>query len=103
MPKYRELTVVGEEIRESDWDDVEKDIDEIKGTGMRVVKIINYKEGSTKYVASVEDGFQIPRIRPALESIGWKLLSPYYSNGKIIGFKVAKDREARDVSAWGGV
>ncbi len=103
MSKYKSLTVVGEMIEDSDWDDVEKEIDEIKGAGMKVVKILNYKEGSTKYIASVRNGFQITEIRPVLESMGWKLLSPYYSHGKIIGFKVAKDREAKDVSAWGGV
>lgn len=103
MSKYKSLTVVGEEVEDSDWDDVEKEIDEIKNAGMKVVKILNYKEGSTKYIASVRDGFQITEIRPTLESMGWKLLSPYYSHGKIIGFKVAKDREAKDVSAWGGV
>lgn len=103
MSKYKSLTVVGEEIEDSEWEDVEKEIDEIKDAGMKVVKILNYKEGSTKYIASVMDGFQITAVRPELESLGWKLLSPYYSHGKIIGFKVAKDREAKDVSAWGGV
>lgn len=102
MSKYKSLTVVGEEIEDSDWDKVEKEIDEIKEHGMRVIKILNYKEGSTKYIASVREGFQITKVRYNLESDGWKLLSPYYSHGKIIGFKVAKDREAKDVSAWGG-
>ena len=70
---------------------------------VKVVKIINYKQGSTKYIASVKDGLKLAEVRPVLESIRWKLLSPYYSNGVIIGFKVARDREAKDVSAWGGV
>lgn len=100
VSKYKNLTVVGEEIEDSEWEDVEDEIEEIQDAGMRVIKILNYKEGSTKYIASVKNGFNITSIRPTLESSGWKLLSPYYSNGKIIGFKVAKDREAGDVSNW---
>lgn len=102
MSKYKRLTVVGERVEDSEWERIEKEIGEIEDVGMKASKILNYKEGSTKYIASVREGFQIAEIRPALESMGWKLLSPYYSNGEIIGFKVAKDREAREVSAWGG-
>jgi hypothetical protein len=103
MSNYKSLTVVGEKIEDDFWPDVEKEIDEINESGMNVIKIINYKEGSTKYIASVSPGLRISKIRPKLELLGWKLLSPYYSHGKIIGFKVAKDRESKDVNAWGGV
>lgn len=102
MKKYRKLPVVGEELTEDEWLEVEKMIDEIKEAGMNVSKILNYKEGSTKFIASIENGIKVADIRPRLESLGWKLLSPYYSHGKITGFKVAKDKEAKEVSAWGG-
>jgi hypothetical protein len=103
VSKYKKLTVVGEEIEESEWEKVEKEIDEIEDAGMRVIKIINYKEGSTKYIAAMKGGFQMTDVRQELEAMRWKLLSPYYSHGEIVGFKVARDREAKDVSTWGGV
>lgn len=102
MSNCRSLPVVGEELNENDWINVEEMISEIDGAGMKVNKIINYKEGSTKFIAAVQEGQVLSSIRPKLESLGWKLLSPYYSHGKITGFKVAKDRESKDVSAWGG-
>lgn len=103
MSNYKSLTVVGEEVEDNDWEDIENEIDTIEDLGMRVIKILNYKEGSTKYIASIKDGHSVTQVRPVLESSGWKLLSPYYSHGKIIGFKVAKDRESKEMGTWGGL
>jgi hypothetical protein len=102
VKKYRKIPVVGEELTEDDWLDVEGMINELKDVGMGVIKILNYKEGSTKFIAGLNNGIKMADIRPKLESSGWKLLSPYHARGKIVGFKVAKDREAKDVNAWGG-
>lgn len=98
---YRNLTVVGEDILESEWPEVEEMAELVEECGMNIIKILNYKEGSTKFIAKLGSGESIQKVRTRLEDKEWRLGSPYYSHGRVIGFKVAKDRKAREVSPWG--
>lgn len=101
MSEYQTLPIVGEDLGEDEWVEVEGDIEAIESCGLRVIKILNFKEGSTKYIAQVDNGLAEYRVRRRLESRGWMMISPYYSRGRIIGFKVAKALRSGEANAWG--
>lgn len=99
---YRKIPVVGETIEEDGWPEVEGLIKEVEDCGFRVIKILNFIGGSTKFIAQLNDGVDIMTGRRALEDIGWRMAAPYHSHGKAVGFKLSKIVAAADVSAWGG-
>lgn len=99
MESMLEIPVIGEKVE--DWSDIENMVKEVESCGMKIVKILNFKEGSTKFIARMNQDVNIANARKELEKIGWKLLTPYYSNNQLIGFKIAKNKPASDVNAWG--
>jgi hypothetical protein len=102
MSEFRTLPVVGEELTDIEWEDVESDIKAIKSCGMNVIKILNYKGGSTKFIANVSNGFNQYDVRKKLEDVGWSMGPPYFSKGSVVGFKLSKVQSSSDSSAWGG-
>ena len=87
---HKELPIVGESIREDEWPQIEEMINELECNGFKVVKILNFIGGSTKFIAQISGNVKLHNVRRKIESSGWRIISPYFSQGKMIGFKVAK-------------
>lgn len=102
MDTYKNLTVVGEGVSEERESEVDNSIKTVESCGLKVVKILNFHGGSTKFIAQVVDGTTHGEARLNLEKAEWKMMSPYYSQGQVVGFKVAPVMKTSDVSAWGG-
>lgn len=97
---YKNVTVVGEEITDSEWPEVEEMAKEIESCGVQIVKILNYKEGSIKFIAKL-NGDSLQNTRTKLEEKNWRVGAPYYSRSQIIGFKISRNKEGKDVNVWG--
>lgn len=100
MNEYEDLAIVGETIEEGEWPRISEEIKKVESCGLSVVKILNFHGGSTKYIAQISSGDPHHVIRRKLESIQWRLISPYYSKGQVMGFKVAPVVRASEVNAW---
>lgn len=96
------LPVIGEALMDTEKSEAKKDIEYLLKKGMIVRKIINYKGGSTKYVASYASSLDQYSTRKDLEREGWKVGLPYYSNGEVLGFRVSKEGPASRINVWGG-
>jgi len=93
------VAIVGEELTSEEKEIVEKDIETIVSCGMTVLKVLNFRGGSIKYIANMDGGGT--QQRKKLESKGWSMGAPYYSKGTVAGFKLFKTQKASDVNAWG--
>lgn len=102
MDDHKNLPVVGEEPDDNQWEEIKAGVEVLLGGGMTVKKVLNYKGGSIKYIATINPGKPHNEVRVGLEEKGWQLGSPYFSRGKIDGFKVSKVMHGTDVNAWGG-
>ena len=102
MREYSELPLVGEDLTPLEWNEVESDIEAIKTCGLNVVKILNYKGGSTKFIANITNGLSQYDARKKLEDIGWAMGPPYFSKGSVVGFKISKAQASTNSNAWGG-
>lgn len=97
-----DLPIIGEPLTDEEEKEVETGVKFLQDAGMSVKKIINYKDGSTKYVASYDSDRDQYRVRKRIERDGWKVGSPYYLNGSVYGFRVSKEGPASQTNVWGG-
>ena len=97
-----DLPIIGDPLKKSDEKEVNKAIKYLKKAGMVVKKIINYRDGSIKYIAGYDSGTTQYDVRKVLEQDGWKVGAPYYSHGAILGFRVSKEGPAGESNVWGG-
>lgn len=96
---YKSLPIVGEAPTEQEWEEIKQMVDELIEMGMNPIKILNFKQGSIKFIANPKDG--IVKARKTLEGNGWQMMSPYYSQNTVQGFKVAKIIEGKAANVWG--
>ncbi len=90
MSKYRKLPIIGAPLAAERWPGVEQMAIAVEECGMEVIKILNFIEGSVKLIASPLEGETLEAVEERLSDGGFKMVSPYTSHGKIVGYKVVK-------------
>ena len=99
-PNMEKLIIVGDDLTTDEEVEVEKDAEAIRSCGMEIVRVLNYRGGSIKFVAKIVEGGSQPEMRRKLEDVGWTMGAPYFSKGEVTGFKLSKRQKISDVSAW---
>jgi len=84
------VKIVGGKIPDDRWEASEVEMDELEDMGLEVLKLLNFVGGAIKYVCLFGGGYPDSDSVKRMEGKGWKIGPPYYSNGKISGFKVYK-------------
>ena len=100
MSEWRNLPVVGALISDEEWPEVEGMIKAIESCHMKVIKILKFIHGSTKFIAckKEKDGKIIDddSLNAVLADHLFKIVSPYSSKGKVIGHKVVYDETLKE-------
>ncbi len=88
------VKVVGGKIPDDEWERAENEMDDLEDLGLEVLKVLNFVDGPIKYVCLFNGGYPDDAAIKQIIENGWSVCPPYYSNGKISGFKV--HREVQD-------
>jgi len=86
------VKVVGRNIPDDEWEASESSMEDLEDLGLSVIKVLSFVGGAVKYVCLFNGGYPGEKDVKKIEKLGWKICQPYYSNGKISGFKVYRNQ-----------